>query len=508
MACSASRAAARQTVGGELGRGSGHSATRARLVPAPGAEPAPSPRREQPRAIGSRHGFVCPRPASFVKVESRPTFAPAGLHGSIYGSATTPGVGEYDVSPPAAPPAAAVGSAAFKGTTDRFAGPNSLYSASEAPGPGVGRFAPDDAAATPGGEAWTAARGLVGAQQATFASGTDRFAGTTPGSVYAAAAAGVPSAGEYEPEMHDKIKGLVKLQACVRRRLSRGIFREREKVAAEVPAPGEHQAYQGGAVALVGGGFGRGPERFLHGSIYATSEVDMASTVKWSELRHAAPKAPPPPPAAGKAKDPRYSEGGTAVGAYEALDPQLSSTFLIAKREAELREIGSVAEVEGAEEAAFLAEEAEAAAAAAKEAEAKAEAEAEAQEAEAEAAEDAAAAAAVETAAVSTNSTSSTLSTLSSLSSISSATGVTVGSSTADALALMRLGEAVEKGEAVAVEEAKEEEKVDEGEAIFAQLLRVAGDASVSRDDYYSAEEGWDLMGLRSDLEIFSSQAK
>ena len=447
-----------------------------------------------------------------MRVESRPTFTPAGLHGSIYGSATTPGVGEYDVCPPAAPPAAAVGSAAFQGTADRFAGPNSLYSASEAPGPGVGRFAPDDAAATPGGEAWTAARGLVGAQQATFASGTDRFAGTTPGSVYAAAAAGVPSAGEYEPEMHDKIKGLVKLQACVRRRLSRGIFREREKVAAEVPAPGEHQAYQGGAVALVGGGFGRGPERFLHGSIYTTSEVDMASTVKWSELRHAAPKAPPPPPAAGKAKDPRYSEGGTAVGAYEALDPQLSSTFLIAKREAELREIGSVAEVEGAEEAAFLAEETEAAAAAAKEAEAKAkaeaEAEAEAEAAEAEAAEDAAAAAAVETAAVSTNSTSSTLSTLSSLSSISSATGVTVGSSTADALALLRLGEAVEKGEAVAVVEAKEEEKVDEGEAIFAQLLLVAGDASVSRDDYYSAEEGWDLMGLRSDLEIFSSQAK
>ena len=413
--------------------------------------------------------------------------------------------------PPAAPPAAAVGSAAFQGTADRFAGPNSLYIASVAPGPGVGRFAPDDAAATPGGEAWTAARGLVGEQQATFASGTDRFAGTTPGSVYAAATAGVPSAGEYEPEMHDKIKGLVKLQACVRRRLSRGIFREREKVAAEVPAPGEHQAYQGGAVALVGGSFGRGPERFLHGSIYTTSEVDMASTVKWSELKHAAPKAPPPPPAAGKAKEPRCSEGGTAVGAYEALDPQLNSTFLIAKREAELREIGSVKEVEGAEEAAFLAEEGEAAAAAAKEAEAKAEAEAEAKaeaEAEAEVAEDAAAAAAVETAAVSTNSTSSTLSTLSSLSSISSATGVTVGSSTADALAMMRLGEAVEQGEAVAVVEEKEEEKVDEGEAIFAQLLLVAGDASVSREDYYSAEEGWDLMGLRSDLEIFSSQAK
>ena len=46
---------------------------------------------------------------------------------------------------------------------------------------------------------------------------------------------------------------------------------------------------------------------------------------------------------------------------------------------------------------------------------------------------------------------------------------------------------------------------VEEGEAICAQLLLVARGASVSRDDYYSAEEGWDLMGLSSDLEIFSS---
>ena len=54
-------------------------------------------------------------------------------------------------------------------------------------------------------------------------------------------------------------------------------------------------------------------------------------------------------------------------------------------------------------------------------------------------------------------------------------------------------------------EEEEEVEKVEEGEAIFAQLLLVARGASVSRDDYYSAEEGWDLMGLSSDLEIFSS---
>ena len=62
-----------------------------------------------------------------------------------------------------------------------------------------------------------------------------------------------------------------------------------------------------------------------------------------------------------------------------------------------------------------------------------------------------------------------------------------------------------DQGEAVAVAVEEEEEKVEEGEAIFAQLLLVPG-ASDSRDDYYSAEEGWDLMGLSSDLEIFSSQ--
>ena len=395
--------------------------------------------------------------------------------------------------PPAELAGAAAGSAAFQGAADRFGGPHSLYSASDAPGPG--RYAPDDDAATPGSEAWTASRGLAGAQQSTFASGTDRFAGTTPGSLYGAAAASVPSAGEYNPEMNDKIKGLVKLQACVRRRLSRGIFAEREKVAAEVPAPGEHQAYQGGDAAFVGGSFGRGPERFLQGSIYTASEIDMASTVKWSDVQHAALKAPPPP-AAGKAEGPpRYSEGGTAVGVYEELDTQLNSTFLIEKREAELCEIGSLKEIEGAEEAAFLAEEAEAAAAVAKEAEAKAEAEAE-EAADAEAAE------AVEAAAISTNSTSSSLSSLSSLSSISSITGVTVGSSTADALALLRLSEVVAAEE----EEEEEEEEVEEGEAIFAQLLLVARGASVSRDDYYSLEEGWDLMGLSSDLEIFSSQ--
>ena len=43
---------------------------------------------------------------------------------------------------------------------------------------------------------------------------------------------------------------------------------------------------------------------------------------------------------------------------------------------------------------------------------------------------------------------------------------------------------------------------------LVCQLLAVARGASVSRDDYFSAEDGWDLMGLKSDLEIFAKQGK
>ena len=54
--------------------------------------------------------------------------------------------------------------------------------------------------------------------------------------------------------------------------------------------------------------------------------------------------------------------------------------------------------------------------------------------------------------------------------------------------------------------EAEEEVAAEEGEPLFARLLLVARGASVSKDDYFSAEEGWDLMGLKSDLEIFLKQ--
>ena len=35
------------------------------------------------------------------------------------------------------------------------------------------------------------------------------------------------------------------------------------------------------------------------------------------------------------------------------------------------------------------------------------------------------------------------------------------------------------------------------------QLQRITNDASVSREDYHSNETGWDLEGLRSDLQIY-----
>ena len=91
------------------------------------------------------------------------------------------------------------------------------------------------------------------ALSSTFASSTSRFSGKA--SLYGAAAASVPGAGEYNPEKHDKIKGLVKLQACVRRRQSRGIFAAQEKLA------------RGGSRARGGAGSrgsGRGSDAGIH----------------------------------------------------------------------------------------------------------------------------------------------------------------------------------------------------------------------------------------------------
>ena len=42
-----------------------------------------------------------------------------------------------------------------------------------------------------------------------------------------------------------------------------------------------------------------------------------------------------------------------------------------------------------------------------------------------------------------------------------------------------------------------------DGEWLFSQLLRICTDDEVSREDYYSEEEGWDFNGLRSDLQLY-----
>ena len=91
------------------------------------------------------------------------------------------------------------------------------------------------------------------ALSSTFASSTNRFAGKTPGSLYGAAAASVPGAGEYNPVTAAKIKGVVKLQAVIRRRQSRGIFATQENLARQVPSPGKYEA-----TALIGATAGGG----------------------------------------------------------------------------------------------------------------------------------------------------------------------------------------------------------------------------------------------------------
>jgi hypothetical protein len=108
------------------------------------------------------------------------------------------------------------------------------------------------------------------ALSSTFASSTSRFSGKA--SLYGAAAASVPGAGEYNPEMHDKIKGLVKLQACVRRRQSRGIFAAQERFqgegsiypTAQTPGVGQYSApvLEAPKAAAGGGSFAHGVPRF------------------------------------------------------------------------------------------------------------------------------------------------------------------------------------------------------------------------------------------------------
>jgi len=43
----------------------------------------------------------------------------------------------------------------------------------------------------------------------------------------------------------------------------------------------------------------------------------------------------------------------------------------------------------------------------------------------------------------------------------------------------------------------------EDGEWLFSQLSRICPEGAVSKEDYYAEKDGWDLAGLRSDLELY-----
>ena len=166
-------------------------------------------------------------------------FAPTSLgrmpdrftgHGTIYhatAAAATPGAGEYDGHGPvvAIKPTS---SASFASTTDRFQLPSSHVAVSAAPG--VGTYTPTTVSAI-----------ALPHQDSTFASSTDRF--QLPGSHVQLTDA--PAVGTYRVSNADKIlaervRGAVKLQAAVRRRQSRGLFAQLEEEAKDTPGPDQY----------------------------------------------------------------------------------------------------------------------------------------------------------------------------------------------------------------------------------------------------------------------------
>lgn len=148
-------------------------------------------------------------------------------HNSIYAGEKVPGVGEYesagarmnDERPSSLLPSASYrGKAKGAGHTDRFDGHDSFYTSSSAPG--VGSYNTT--------EGYPPASGKM---NASYTSTTDRF--KLAGGVYDVPA--TPGVGTYEVKVTEaKIRGAVKLQQAVRRRLSRGIFAQIEAHSREV----------------------------------------------------------------------------------------------------------------------------------------------------------------------------------------------------------------------------------------------------------------------------------
>ena len=149
-----------------------------------------------------------------------------GIFAQVRPDSVTPAPGDYT---PSIPEGAAASS--FAAThVDRFgvSEPGSMYSVPV--GPGVGRFHPDDSKLSQPADSGRPS-------SAAYTSTTDRFGAAMPGSVYAASAA--PGVGTYTPSERAKVRGAVKLQKAIRRRQSRGIFAQ-VRPDSVTPAPGDY----------------------------------------------------------------------------------------------------------------------------------------------------------------------------------------------------------------------------------------------------------------------------
>jgi len=149
-------------------------------------------------------------------------------HDTLYAKEQTPDPGKYNCTGPLSTSKQEVGSASFSSTSKRFEGTGAVYFRTETPG--VGSYDTNDNRAS------TQVAGKCASS--SFASSTDRFA--LPDGVYSHSVA--PPPGAYEPRKLDPGRAASMMQRMVRRRQSRGVFADVIKHASEIPGPLQYQS--------------------------------------------------------------------------------------------------------------------------------------------------------------------------------------------------------------------------------------------------------------------------
>lgn len=233
-------------------------------------------------------------------------------HDTVYAKEPTPGIGEYETNVSSSASKSTAPSASFQSVQGRFEGPGNVYE--KEPTPGVGSYE---------STAHEHAKSVsIKPTSSIFTSQTDRFA--LPGGVYAMSAA--PPPGTYNVPREATVKGAVSmLQQMVRRRQSRGIWADAIKHAAEIPCSTQ---YHGAPSALASASMLGRPAAWSQDTtdrFEGYGGVHQQVSKHGAHLRSAVAAVVKASPAATKTRSaqltptsgPKYSVGGTAVGAYE-----------------------------------------------------------------------------------------------------------------------------------------------------------------------------------------------